>query len=90
MVYDSVILSNWKAPPVCLDLNKGHSQREVKVNGDIKASWLLTGCPLAGDGNHPAAACLPVHLGGEHSLALVWLSLTSKITGFAWCVYVMT
>lgn len=46
------------------EFNKGHSQ-EV-INGDIKASWLLTGVPLLGMETTLLLPALPVHLGEEH------------------------
>lgn len=97
MAYDSVILSNWKAPPVGLDLTRAIAKERGETMGTSRpagrhllvSDWCVHS---PGDGDHPASACLPGSLRREESLALevgIWLSLTGKIIGFAWCACVM-
>ena len=67
MAYDSVILSNWKAPPMCLDLtraiSKERSERQWGHQGQLVSDWCVHS---PGDGNHLLLPAFPVHLGGNN------------------------
>ena len=66
MAHEPVILSNWKAPPMCLDLTraiaKERSARQWGHRGQLVSDWCVHS---PGDGNHLLLPAFTVNLGGN-------------------------